>query len=61
MDDLIEAIVRTMATPDAFTGPVNVGNPVEFTILDLARKVIALTGSKSEVVFHPLPSDDPER
>jgi len=59
VDDLIEAIVRTMATPDAFTGPVNVGNPVEFTILDLARKVIALTGSRSEIVFHPLPSDDP--
>jgi UDP-glucuronate decarboxylase len=59
VDDLIEAIVRTMATADDFTGPVNLGNPGEFTILELARKVIALTGAKSEIVFRPLPSDDP--
>ncbi len=59
VDDLIDAMMRIMATPDAFTGPVNVGNPREFTILELARKVIALTGSKSEIAFHPLPSDDP--
>ena len=59
VDDLIELLIRLMATPDDFTGPVNVGNPDEFTILELAQKVIALTGSPSEVVFRPLPSDDP--
>ena len=58
-DDLIDALIRLMATPDDFTGPVNVGNPNEFTILELAKKVIELTGSKSEIVFKPLPSDDP--
>jgi UDP-glucuronate decarboxylase len=59
VDDLISGLMRLMATPDAFTGPVNVGNPTEFTILQLAKKVIELTGSKSEIVFKPLPSDDP--
>ena len=59
VDDLVEAMVRAMATPDEFTGPVNIGNPGEFTILELARKVIAMTGSKSEIEFHPLPGDDP--
>ena len=59
VDDLIEALVRIMATPDEFTGPVNIGNPGEFTILQLAQKVIALTGSKSKIEFRPLPSDDP--
>ena len=59
VDDLIDALIRLMASPDDFTGPVNLGNPVEFTILDLARQVIALTGSRSEVTFVPLPSDDP--
>ena len=59
VDDLIEAFIRLMATPDDFTGPVNVGNPGEFTILQLAQKVIELTGSKSEIVFLPLPGDDP--
>jgi len=59
VDDLIDALVRLMATSDDFTGPVNLGNPEEFTILELARKVIANTGSKSEIVFKPLPSDDP--
>ena len=59
VDDLIEALVRLMATSDDFTGPVNLGNPEEFTILELARKVIANTGSRSEIVFKPLPSDDP--
>jgi len=59
IDDLIEALVRLMNSPDAFTGPVNLGNPEEFTILDLARAVIKLTGSKSQIVFKPLPSDDP--
>ena len=59
VDDLIEALVRLMATSDDFTGPVNLGNPEEFTILELARKVIANTGSRSEIIFKPLPSDDP--
>ena len=59
VDDLIEAFVRLMDTPDDFTGPVNLGNPGEFTIRELAEQVIALTGSKSKLVFKPLPSDDP--
>jgi len=59
VDDLIEALILLMATPDDFTGPVNVGNPNEFTILQLAQKVIELTGSKSKIVHKPLPSDDP--
>ncbi len=59
VDDLVEALIRIMGTPDEFTGPVNIGNPGEFTILELAQKVIALTGSKSKIEFHPLPSDDP--
>src|SRR5216110_2840606 len=59
VDDLIEALVRLMATSDDFTVPVNLGNPEEFTILELARKVIANTGSRSEIVFKPLSSDDP--
>jgi UDP-glucuronate decarboxylase len=59
VDDLIEGFVRLMATDDDFTGPVNLGNPVEFTIRELAEKVIEQTGSKSKLVFKPLPSDDP--
>jgi len=59
VDDLIEALVRLMATPEDFTGPVNLGNPGEFNIIELARKVIDLTGSKSEIEFHPMPGDDP--
>jgi UDP-glucuronate decarboxylase len=61
VDDLIEAIVRFMASPDATTGPLNLGNPVEFTILELAETVISLTGSKSELRFLPLPTDDPKQ
>ena len=59
VDDLIDGLVRLMATPDEFTGPVNIGNPDEFTIRQLADKVIAQTGAKSKVHFKPLPSDDP--
>jgi len=59
--DLIEACVRLMATPDALTGPVNLGNPVEFTIRQLAEKVIELIGTKSKLVFKPLPADDPKQ
>jgi UDP-glucuronate decarboxylase len=58
-DDLIEGLIRLMDSPDDFTGPVNIGNPGEFTILQLAERVIALTGSSSEIVRKPLPSDDP--
>ena len=61
VDDLIEAFVRLMDTEDGFTGPVNLGNPGEFTILELAEKVIDMTGSKSEIVFKELPSDDPQQ
>ena len=59
VDDLIEGLLRLMATGDDFTGPVNIGNPNEFTILELAEKVINLTGSNSKIVWAPLPSDDP--
>ena len=59
IDDLLEAMIRMIATRDSFTGPVNTGNPNEFTILELAQKVIELTNSKSQIKFIPLPSDDP--
>ncbi len=59
VDDLIDGLIRLMGTPDDFTGPVNIGNPGEFTIRELAQKVIALTGSKSKIDFKSLPSDDP--
>jgi len=59
VDDLVEAFVRLMNTDDAITGPINLGNPNEFTIRELAEKVIKLTSSKSRMVFRPLPSDDP--
>jgi UDP-glucuronate decarboxylase len=58
-DELIDGMVKLMNTSDDFTGPVNLGNPDEFSILELARKVIELTGSRSKIVFRPLPSDDP--
>lgn len=61
VDDLIEAFVRFMDSADDFTGPVNLGNPNEFTIRELAEKVIALTGSRSKIVAKPLPSDDPKQ
>ncbi|HBI15631.1 MAG TPA: NAD-dependent dehydratase [Desulfobulbaceae bacterium] len=59
VDDLIEAFLRLMATPDDFTGPVNLGNPNEFTIRELAEKVISLTNSRSNLDYRPLPQDDP--
>jgi len=59
VDDMVDAFVRLMNAPDDVTGPVNLGNPGEFTIRELATKVIDLTGSRSEMVFRPLPSDDP--
>jgi UDP-glucuronate decarboxylase len=61
VDDLVEAMIRMMATGDDFTGPVNIGNPAEFTMLELAEKVIKLTASKSKLVFEPLPLDDPKQ
>jgi UDP-glucuronate decarboxylase len=61
VDDLIEGVVRLMASPADLTGPVNLGNPTEFTIRDLADTVIEITGSKSKVEFMPLPQDDPKR
>jgi UDP-glucuronate decarboxylase len=59
VDDLLEGMIRMMQTDRGFIGPVNIGNPNEFTILELANKVIELTGSKSKIKFIPLPSDDP--
>jgi len=59
VDDLVEGMIRLMASREDFTGPVNIGNPNEFTILELAEKVIKLTGSKSKIVRMPLPANDP--
>ena len=59
VDDLVAAFVALMATPADFTGPINLGNPNEFSITELAEKVVALTGSKSKIEYKPLPSDDP--
>jgi UDP-glucuronate decarboxylase len=61
VDDLIDGLMRLMATDPQFTGPVNIGNPVEFCILDLAKLVLELTGSSSQLVFKPLPHDDPKQ
>jgi UDP-glucuronate decarboxylase len=61
VDDLVEALLRIMATPDEVTGPLNVGNPREFTILQLAELVIKMVGSKSAIKRMPLPSDDPKQ
>jgi len=59
VDDLIEGLIRLMATPEDFSGPINLGNPREFTILALAEKIIAMTASSSRILFSPLPQDDP--
>ena len=59
VDDMVDGLIRLMETPDDVTGPVNLGNPVETTIGDLARRIVALTGSRSRVEFRPLPVDDP--
>ena len=59
VDDMIEFFVRLMGSPDDFIGPVNTGNPCEFTIKELAEKIISMTNSKSEMIHEPLPSDDP--
>ncbi|MCG6968240.1 MAG: SDR family oxidoreductase [Gammaproteobacteria bacterium] len=61
VDDLVDVLIRLMNSKDSFTGPVNTGNPGEFTIKELAEHVITLTGSKSKLIFKPLPSDDPRQ
>lgn len=60
VDDMVEAFIRLMESSDDVAGPVNLGNPNEFSMLELAERVIDLTGSQSEIVFHPLPADDPK-
>ena len=59
VDDMIEGLIQMMNGPDHFIGPVNIGNPEEYTILELAKKILEITGSKSEIVFEKLPQDDP--
>ena len=61
VDDLVDGLIRLMESPAELTGPVNLGNPGEFTILELAQQVIAFTGSRSKIIFNPLPSDDPKQ
>jgi UDP-glucuronate decarboxylase len=61
IDDLINGLTKLMATPDSFTGPVNLGNPIEVSVGDLAKKIISMTGSKSKLVYLPLPEDDPKQ
>ncbi len=61
VDDLVDGLIRLMNTGDDVTGPINLGNPDEFTIRELAEQVIALTGSKSRLAFLPLPQDDPRQ
>jgi UDP-glucuronate decarboxylase len=61
VDDLVDGLIRLMGTPDDVTGPVNLGNPSEFPIRQLAESVIALTGSSSKIVYRPLPEDDPKQ
>lgn len=61
IDDLVEGLIRLMNTSDDFIGPVNIGNPIEFTMLELAQKILNLTKSTSEISFLPLPPDDPEQ
>jgi UDP-glucuronate decarboxylase len=59
VDDLVDGLIKLMGTPDDFSGPVNLGNPVEFTIRELAELVLQMTGSRSQLIEKPLPSDDP--
>ena len=61
VDDLVEGVLRLMATSDEVTGPINIGNPGEFTIKALAEMVVALTGSRSQIAYLPLPADDPQQ
>jgi UDP-glucuronate decarboxylase len=59
IDDLVEGLIKMMATGDEVTGPINIGNPVEFTIRELAERILKLTGSQSKMAFEPIPADDP--
>jgi len=61
VDDLVEGFVLLMKTPDEMTGPINLGNPKEYSILELAQRILKLTGSRSKIIFEPLPQDDPEK
>jgi UDP-glucuronate decarboxylase len=61
VDDLIDGLMRMMNSPADFAGPVNIGNPAEFTMLQLAEEVLRLTGSTSKLIFKPLPADDPRQ
>ena len=61
VDDLVEGLIKLMASKDDFTGPVNIGNPNEFTIIELAEKIIQLTKSSSKLIYKPLPENDPIR
>ncbi len=61
IDDLVEGMIRLMATPDTFTGPVNLGNPIEISVEELARIIIKITHSKSKIIYLPLPEDDPKQ
>jgi len=61
VDDLIDGLVRLMATPAEVTGPVNIGNPAEFTIMELATLIVSLVGSRSRIVHRPLPENDPKQ
>src|SRR4029453_18590743 len=58
-DDLVDGMIRMMDGPDDFIGPVNLGNPTEFTVKELAEMVVELTGARSKIVYLPLPEDDP--
>jgi UDP-glucuronate decarboxylase len=61
IDDLVDGLIRLMETPDEFTGPVNLGNPAEVSVRELAEKIISMTGSKSRIIYLPLPQDDPRQ
>ena len=61
MDDLVEGMMKMMESPKDIIGPINMGNPNDFSIYELAEKVIELTGSKSKIILQPLPSDDPKQ
>ena len=61
VDDMIDGLIKMMAADDSFCGPVNLGNPVEISMLELAEMILAITGSSSTIIFKPLPEDDPKR
>jgi len=61
VDDMVDGLIKLMNSPDDVTGPVNLGNPEEIAILELANKIIKLTNSRSEIIFKPLPADDPKQ